>query len=190
MRAFSAALLTPALLPPSPPLPLPAPVIIACNMSGQAQEALRIYERMLQAGAQPTATTYTALISAYGKNGQLDKALQIFQVGACTAAAGAHSLHQSAGRWFLPRVQSGWGWHAGHALSLRPPSQAPNAPACSPLRPCPPSARSRRTWCAAAASATSSPTAPSSLPARRRGGGSWRWSCSARCTPRAAAPTW
>jgi pentatricopeptide repeat domain-containing protein 1 len=51
-------------------------------MSGQAQEALRIYERMLAAGAQPTATTYTALISAYGKNGQLDKALQIFQVGA------------------------------------------------------------------------------------------------------------
>jgi pentatricopeptide repeat protein len=59
----------------------PAAVIIACNMSGQAQEALRIYERMLAAGAQPTATTYTALISAYGKNGQLEKALQIFQVG-------------------------------------------------------------------------------------------------------------
>ena len=38
-----------------------------------------MYERMLAAGAQPTATTYTALISAYGKNGQLDKALQIFQ---------------------------------------------------------------------------------------------------------------
>ena len=54
-------------------------VIIACNMSGQAQEALKVYERMLAAGAQPTATTYTALISAYGKNGQLDKALQIFQ---------------------------------------------------------------------------------------------------------------
>jgi pentatricopeptide repeat protein len=33
-------------------------VIIACNMSGQAQEALKIYERMLAAGAQPTATTY------------------------------------------------------------------------------------------------------------------------------------
>lgn len=30
------------------------------------------------AGASPTATTYTALISAYGKNGQLDKALEIF----------------------------------------------------------------------------------------------------------------
>lgn len=54
-------------------------VIIACNMSGQAQEALKVYERMLTAGAQPTATTYTALISAYGKNGQLDRALQIFE---------------------------------------------------------------------------------------------------------------
>ena len=60
------------------PHPLPCAVIIACNMSGQAQEALRIYERMLQAGAQPTATTYTALISAYGKNGQLDKALDAY----------------------------------------------------------------------------------------------------------------
>lgn len=60
-------------------------VIIACNMSGQAQEALKVYERMLTAGAQPTATTYTALISAYGKNGQLDRALQIFEdmVGPC-----------------------------------------------------------------------------------------------------------
>ena len=37
-------------------------VIIACNMSGQAAEALKVYERMLNAGAQPTATTYTALI--------------------------------------------------------------------------------------------------------------------------------
>jgi pentatricopeptide repeat protein len=54
-------------------------VIIACNMSGQAQEALKVYERMLTAGALPTATTYTALISAYGKNGQLDRALQIFE---------------------------------------------------------------------------------------------------------------
>ena len=48
-------------------------------MSGQAQEALKVYERMLTAGALPTATTYTALISAYGKNGQLDRALQIFE---------------------------------------------------------------------------------------------------------------
>ena len=48
-------------------------------MSGQAQEALKVYERMLRAGADPTATTYTALISAYGKNGQLDRALQIFE---------------------------------------------------------------------------------------------------------------
>ena len=41
-------------------------VIIACNMSGQAAEALKVYERMLNAGAQPTATTYTALIRCSG----------------------------------------------------------------------------------------------------------------------------
>jgi pentatricopeptide repeat domain-containing protein 1 len=34
-------------------------VIIACNMSGQAQEALKVYDRMLASGAQPTSTTYT-----------------------------------------------------------------------------------------------------------------------------------
>ena len=61
-------------------------VIIACNMSGQAQEALKVYERMLTAGALPTATTYTALISAYGKNGQLDRALQIFEDMVCLTA--------------------------------------------------------------------------------------------------------
>ena len=37
-------------------------IIIACNMSSQACEAVRVYERMLAAGAQPTATTFTALI--------------------------------------------------------------------------------------------------------------------------------
>ncbi len=63
-------------------------VIIACNMSSQAQEALRVYKRMLAVGAQPTATTYTALISAYGKIGQLERALQIFQV--CEHLASRH----------------------------------------------------------------------------------------------------
>ena len=42
-------------------------VIIACNMSSQACEALRVYERMLAAGAQPTATTFTALIRCGGR---------------------------------------------------------------------------------------------------------------------------
>ena len=80
--AFTVHPLPPAsslLAPPArhpPPTPLSSPTFHL-----QATEALRIYERMLAAGAQPTATTYTALISAYGKNGQLDKALQIFQVG-------------------------------------------------------------------------------------------------------------
>ena len=69
-------------------------VIIACNMSGQATEALKVYERMLRAGADPTATTYTALISAYGKNGQLDRAMQIFEdmVGiSCSNRTQSHS---------------------------------------------------------------------------------------------------
>ena len=46
-------------------------IISACNRSGQPEHALRVYERMLADGAQPTATTYTALISAYGKTGKV-----------------------------------------------------------------------------------------------------------------------
>ena len=66
-------------------------------MSGQAQEALKVYERMLTAGALPTATTYTALISAYGKNGQLDRALQIFDdmVRALSVVNSVQAMHHS-----------------------------------------------------------------------------------------------
>ena len=37
-----------------------------------------MYEGLRNAGHTPIATTYTALISAYGKAGQLDKALDTF----------------------------------------------------------------------------------------------------------------
>lgn len=40
---------------------------------------VQVYESLLEAGLQPISTTYTALISAYGKAGQLDKALDTFQ---------------------------------------------------------------------------------------------------------------
>ena len=49
-------------------------LIIACNMCGQPREAMAVYRRMLDEGYSPNATTYNALISAYGKAGQLDKA--------------------------------------------------------------------------------------------------------------------
>lgn len=38
---------------------------------------------MLRLGFAPTATTYTALISSYGKAGQLDKALEVFNLMVC-----------------------------------------------------------------------------------------------------------
>jgi pentatricopeptide repeat protein len=38
-----------------------------------------VYQKLLDCRLQPIATTYTALISAYGKAGQLDKALDTFQ---------------------------------------------------------------------------------------------------------------
>lgn len=52
-------------------------LIIACNMCGQPREAMAVYKRMLDEGYSPNATTYNALISAYGKAGQLDKVLRL-----------------------------------------------------------------------------------------------------------------
>lgn len=78
-------------------------VIIACNMSSQAQEALRVYKRMLAVGAQPTATTYTALISAYGKIGQLERALQIFQVS-CSEALVSITMNNISFKYELTNV--------------------------------------------------------------------------------------
>ena len=42
-----------------------------------AAAALQVYDKMMAAGFHPTATTYTALISAYCRADQLDKALEV-----------------------------------------------------------------------------------------------------------------
>lgn len=42
---------------------------------------------MLKSGYTPTATTYTALISSYGKAGDLDSALDIFKLMVCILSA-------------------------------------------------------------------------------------------------------
>ncbi len=55
-------------------------LIIACNCCNQPREAQNVYRRMCEEGYHPNATTYNALISAYGKAGQLDKVMQVFQV--------------------------------------------------------------------------------------------------------------
>ena len=39
---------------------------------------VQVYQKLLDAGLQPISTTYTALISAFGKAGQLDKAMETF----------------------------------------------------------------------------------------------------------------
>lgn len=40
---------------------------------------MQVFARMTALGYTPTSTTYTALISAYGKAGQLDAALNTFE---------------------------------------------------------------------------------------------------------------
>ncbi len=50
-------------------------------MCNQSREAMAVYRRMLEEGYSPNSTTYNALISAYGKSGQLDKVMEVFQVG-------------------------------------------------------------------------------------------------------------
>ena len=52
-------------------------LIIACNMCNQPREAMAVHRRMLNEGYMPNATTYNALISAYGKAGQLDKVMEV-----------------------------------------------------------------------------------------------------------------
>ncbi len=65
--------------PASPPAHC-STLIIACNMCNQPREAMAVYRRMLEEGYSPNSTTYNALISAYGKAGQLDKVMEVFQV--------------------------------------------------------------------------------------------------------------
>lgn len=55
-------------------------LIIACNMCNQPREAMAVHRRMLNEGYTPNATTYNALISAYGKAGQLDKVMEVRQL--------------------------------------------------------------------------------------------------------------
>lgn len=52
-----------------------APPALACC----SRPLVQVYQKLLDAGLQPISTTYTALISAFGKAGQLDKALETFQ---------------------------------------------------------------------------------------------------------------
>ena len=50
---------------------------LALNILLPAAAALQVYDKMMAAGFHPTATTYTALISAYCRADQLDKALEV-----------------------------------------------------------------------------------------------------------------
>ncbi len=43
----------------------------ACNRAGQPESAMGVYERMLSDGMQPTTSTYTGLITAWGKIGKV-----------------------------------------------------------------------------------------------------------------------
>lgn len=48
-------------------------LMIACNTSGQWQEALNVYSEMVRMGHTPNTTTYNALISAHSKAGRFEK---------------------------------------------------------------------------------------------------------------------
>ena len=75
-------------------------------MCNQPREAQGVYRRMLEGGHAPNSTTYNALISAYGKAGQLDKVMEVFQVregvgiggsGACVEAGGLREARVAGG---------------------------------------------------------------------------------------------
>jgi pentatricopeptide repeat protein len=80
--------------------------MIACNTSGQWQEALGVYRAMLAAGHQPNTTTFNALISAYSKAGRLDRVMEAFQEMVNTGCersvitySSLISACEKAGRW-------------------------------------------------------------------------------------------
>lgn len=52
-------------------------LMICNNMCHQPRETMAVYKQMQDEGFTPNATTYNALISAYGKAGQLDKVLSL-----------------------------------------------------------------------------------------------------------------
>ncbi len=54
-------------------------LIIACNMCNQPREAMAVHRRMIEEGLEPNATSYNALISAYGKAVQLDNVMEVFR---------------------------------------------------------------------------------------------------------------
>lgn len=48
-------------------------------MCNQPREALSVYQELLDSGFDANSTTYNALISAYGKMGQLDRVLEVYK---------------------------------------------------------------------------------------------------------------
>ena len=95
-------------------------ILSACNRSGQPEHALRVYERMLADGAQPTATTYTALISAYGKTGKVRARAIIPPVSPCPSLPRPPGVSRIAPHWVLaiylkPCAHGPAGWRHVHS---------------------------------------------------------------------------
>ena len=54
-------------------------LMIACNTSGQWQQALEVHREMRGAGHPLNTTSYNALISAHSKSGHLDQVLSTYR---------------------------------------------------------------------------------------------------------------
>jgi pentatricopeptide repeat domain-containing protein 1 len=70
-------------------------LMIACNTSGQWQQALEVHKEMRAAGHMLNTTSYNALISAHSKSGHLDQVLSTYRsmVEEVGAAPGSMSPH-------------------------------------------------------------------------------------------------
>ena len=54
-------------------------LMIACNTSGQWQQALEVHAEMRAGGHALNTTSYNALISAHSKSGHLDQVLSTYR---------------------------------------------------------------------------------------------------------------
>ena len=79
-------------------------LIIACNMCNQPREARAVHRRMLHEGYTPNATTYNALISAYGKAGQLDKVMEVSNPLLLVHSNSDHNTNQPAVQLIVGQV--------------------------------------------------------------------------------------
>ena len=158
-------------------------VLMACNVAGQLDAAIDVWQRMLAAGLEPTTASYNAMISAYSKSDRVTEALALLKVGVAGQAqpptissrsSPQRTLSCLAGRPVLVGGR-GWPWRPVLGIRLhREGLQAGMQHACNVAA----GGRTACRRCVGEASPTAWRPSTRCWPLRSdKGMLSWRWSC-------------